>query len=303
MLGNIVTEGVNCLLSIQVGLNSARSRVGTAVNKQDLVTGRAWEAGVLAQELAQILLVGAFAQVTGDTNGGLARVGAVVAEVVKRTKARWVYSEATASTGLKSRLMVERLSTGLDVVAEHAHVTKHSGGLNHGDGVVEVLGQLVLGGAESVLVLLGVVVDSVLGVEHLLRLVQSDSDGHETVGDRASLDTVRLEPSLNSADGSVSRGSQSINLLLGHVLAVVGVVGVADLHQAVVKLVKVLLLKTNVHVDSVLGRGLGVKFPSLRHGLESRLDDHVLDNGGGCHEGGHQGEKSGLHDCYCRVQG
>lgn len=199
--------------------------------------------------------------------------------------------------------MIERLGRSLDVVTEHAHVTEHGGGLNDSDGVVEVLGQLVLGGAESVLVLLGVVVDSVLGVEHLLSLVQSYSDRHETVGNRASLDTVGLEPSLNSADGSMGRGGKSIDLFLGHVLAVVGVVGVADLHQAVVKLVKVLFLETNVHVDGVSGSRLGVKFPSLRYGLESRLDNHVLDNGGGRHKGDHQGEKSSLHGCYWRVQG
>lgn len=203
---------------------------------------------------------------TSNTECGL--VGRSVSlDVVVVTKALSVDTVVAGGDGSCSGLSGKLVASGrvrLLSLGANTHVREHSGRLDHGDGLVDVLGQAVAGGTDDLTARASLLVDSIVSVEQLLSLVNVDSDLEVAALDIARVDSVRGQPLLDGINVGFGRGSESIDLGLAHVLAVVKVVRVADLEKTLLQAVKVLLLKTEVKVEGVVDGGGSVMGPSCR---------------------------------------
>ncbi len=83
------------------------------------------------------------------------------------------------------------------------------------------------------------------------------------------------KPRGNRLHSLFGRGRQGIDFRLGHVLAVVGVVRGAHLQEALLELLHVLLLETDVHVDLLVGGSIRVDFPALGDHVKRLLQSHL----------------------------
>ena len=164
---------------------------------------------------------------------------------------------------------------GLLGLGANTHVRKHGGGLDHGDGLVDVLGQAVAGGTDDLTARASLLIDSVVSVEQLLSLVNVDGDLEVTALHIAGVDSVRGQPLLDSIDVGLGRGSESIDLGLAHVLAIVNMIRVADLEKTLLQAVEVLFLKAEVKVEGVVDWCGSVMGPSCRDRRESLLGDEL----------------------------
>lgn len=276
-------------LGIQIGLALAAG-VGVAVvdadNGQVNVGGQVGV--VLADVGVQVGDTGDLLEEAGNTNGG--RAGGVVAlDVVVVAEALGDNTVAARGRGRSRALSVLGSGGGVDrvhLLLAKTEIGEHGGGLDHGDGIADTLGKAVAGGADSLAASSGLLVDAVVGVEELLGLVDADGDLEEAVVDIARVDAVRGQPLGDGIDMLLGGCSKSVNLSLGHVLAVAGVVGVAHLHEALVQSVHVLLLEADVKIHGVISGSSGLESPSLGNGSK-RLLGHELDGRGGC-QSGHQ---------------
>lgn len=80
--------------------------------------------------------------------------------------------------------------------------------------------------------------------------------GHRDVGD-----AVGSKPGLDGGNISCSRRRVLVNLLLGQPLAVIGALGVGDVHELVVQTLHVVLLKTDLGLDHGVPVGLAKRSP------------------------------------------
>lgn len=246
---------------------------------------------ILLQEELQVVEIGNLFKEASDSKLGSAIAGRSVAlDVVVLAK-----TVARGAIGKAGRDIVRNRSPGNvgcqdgleNVSGAHAQIGEEGRGLHHGNVGEDIARKTVAGGTDSLAAGGGLGVDTIVGVEELLGLLDADADADVAAVDLASINAIQGQPSGDRVDSILGRSNQSINFSLGQMLAVVAMSGVADLKCALLKLVEVLLLEANVQINLVIGGSSLLEGKALRDSGESLLG-HESAQWGGRGKGSHE---------------
>lgn len=297
-----VGDGVgqrNSDLDVEISLAFTTGASATVVDADNGGGGiRGDVGGILLEEGGEVIGAVDLLEVASNTDGGLVgwSVAIDVVVVAEAVSSAGALAARVGLGGIGSTALLGGLGSVLEGLVAVVGVGEEGGRLDHGNGAVEVAGQAVLGGTDSLAARL-VLVDGVVGVKELLGLVNAHGDGEVTGLDLAGVDSVAGEPLGDGLNGLLGGSNEGIDLLLGQVLAVVGVVGGADVKGALAKSIEVLLTETDVKVNLVLSRGSSLELPSRGDSSKGLLGDHLA-HGRGSGQGGHEEGQEGVDESH-----
>lgn len=286
------------ILDIKRSLNSGVVGLVGADNGGGTALGRGV---VLLEEGLEIIGVDVLVEETGDSHAGLGVGGSVSTNVVELAEV------------VGGDLIKRSSDVGLDSLELGVSNSRETdGGSDKIDHISDGSGDRVFVGTNNLHAGGSVTEGAVLGVEKTLGIDDSDTlDKDDITGGGAlngsGLNSRLLEPRDDTEKRLGGGANKVVHLVEGQVLSVVGAVGVGDIPEDGLELIKVLLLHEDVHIHAVTGIGAARDGPArvtepLGVGGETLLLDER--RGGACASKGEHEQSYcvGLHAFYRSIK-